>query len=325
MADFSSITDWAVKNSARYGIALTKLAWVDEWLPGFFDYRVKLRVGTEVYAGRGIDSDENTACDKALAEALERAAVADLPSPWAAAAYPGFEGAAERAYRELVGIDRVLCHHYCKMPFRPLDIDSLKKPISPENVTRALARHGLHLELCELRPVEDAAVAAAFVWSERAHRVKGIVCGYGCEKELSDAAGHALIECLRTAAAVFGGDLVPEPWETRCVPGNPRWHFWMAQKEEAKDFLIKHLLPSRGRPLTWQPERISRNDADVKEIPGLANQIPDLPVRIVQAASERLLRPQFGSIVMDKPFLARLESFSGARVTPDAVVPHFYD
>lgn len=325
MADLSAITAWAVNNSARHNITLTKLAWIDEWLPGFFDYRVKLRVGTEVYAGRGIDTNENTACDKALAEALERAAVADMPSPWAAAAYPGYTGAAERAYRELVSIDRVLCHHYCKEPFRLLDLSILKKPFPPDLIKRMLVQHGLHLVLCELRPVSDATVAAAFIWSEREHRVKGIVCGYGCEIELPDAAAHALIECLRTAVAVFGGDVTPEPWETKCVPGNPQWHFWMAQKEEAKNFLARHLLPASTTQTLWKPEQLSQDDVELKEISSMGNQIKDLPVRIVQATSPKLLRPQFGNISMDAEFLGRLDIFHGARVTPEETVPHFYD
>ncbi|HBB66625.1 MAG: hypothetical protein A2049_01870 [Elusimicrobia bacterium GWA2_62_23] len=326
MADFSAITAWAAANSARHEISLTKLSWINEWLPGFFDYRAKIRVGASVYFGRGIDAEENIACDKALAEALERAAVAEMASPWAAAAYPEFDGAAERAYRELLSIDRVLCHHYSKTPFKTLALDVLEKPVSRTAVAKALGARGLHLQLCELRPATDATIAAAFIWSERAHPVKGIVCGYGCEKTLPAAAAHALIECLRTAAAVFCGEITPEPWETRCTPGNPRYHFWMAQKEAAKIFLTATLLPSGARGNSpWQPENISRTAASYKEIPGPMSLIPELPVKIVQAASAKLLKPQFGEIFMDAQFLQRLERFSGKKVIPETDPPHFYD
>ena len=326
MADFSKVTAWAVKNTARFDISIIKLSWIDEWLPGYFDYRAKLKIGKDVYAGRGIDVKEDIACDKALAEMLERAAVSNVPAPWATAAYPGYPGAAERAYRELVCIDRVLCHHFCKKRFKPVDITALNGGISPNRLKSVLSKHGLNLELCELQPVLDASVVAAFIWSERSHQVKGIVSGFGCEKKLADAASHALIECLRTAVVVFCGNLVPAPWELRCVPGNPRWHFWMAQKEEAKDFLINNLLPtSANQNIPWNTEKISFKDVSLTEVSSLATLIPDLPVRIIKASSATMLKPQFAVISMDEQFMQRLERFEGSRITPEKLIPHFYD
>ena len=304
MADFSQLTNWAAGNSAGFNISLTKLSWIDDWLPGFFDYRAKLKIGSRTYAGRGIDAKEDIACDKALAEALERAAVADMASPWATAAYPEEAGAAERAYRELVCIDRVLCHHFCRIPFKSLKMESLAGSVSADVLSRGLRKNGFHLELCELRPVSDAVVVAAFIWSERARKVKGMVSGFGCEKKAEDAAVHAVIECLRTAVPVFCGELIPEPWELRCVRGNPRWHFWMAQKQEAKDFLINNLLTSRcGFLPVGDAEKISLEDAVLNKVRSLESTIPDMPVHIMQASSPKLLRPQFGEILMDERFL----------------------
>ena len=327
MADFTKITSWAIKNTARFNVSLVKLSWVDEWLPGFFDYRAKVKIGKDVYAGRGIDIKEDIACDKALAEAFERAALSNMSSPWATAAYPDYAGASERAYRELVCIDRVLCHHFCRKKFKLLDTEILSTPkIASARLEIFLAKHGLKLELCELRPVTDAKVAAAFIWSERSHRVKGIVSGFGCETTLADAALHALIECLRTAVAVFYGDIVPEPWELRCTSGNPRWHFWMAQKAKAKEFLINSLLSApHDHDVVWDAEEISFKDVLLQEVLSLETFIPDLPVRIVQASSVKMLKPQFGMVSMNEQFMRRLETFIGHRVMPEKTVPHFYD
>jgi len=325
MADFSKITNWALKNTAGFDISITKLSWINEWLPGFFDYRAKLRIGKDVYTGRGIDAKEDIACDKALAEALERAAVADLSAPWATAAYPDYPGAAERAYRELVCIDRVLCHHFCKKRFKPVDSKILDGGISPNNLKSVLSKHGLKLELCELQPVLDASVVAAFIWSERKHQVKGIVSGFGCEKKLADAASHALIECLRTAVSVFCGNLVPEPWELRCVPGNPRWHFWMAKTAESLDYVRQTLLASPpGNRGSWEPEDVSISNARFRRIESLDALLPGLPLVVVQAQSEQLMRPQFGSAPLDEPSLRRLERFNGRPLGTLAPVPHFY-
>ncbi|HAH31987.1 MAG TPA: hypothetical protein DCL44_06710 [Elusimicrobia bacterium] len=326
MADFSRITDWAVKNAAALNISVTKQSWINEWLPGLFDYRVKLKIGKTIHIGRGIDAQENTACDKAVAEALERAAASNLSYPWATAAYPDYAGAAERAYRELVCIDRVLCHHFCRVKFSVINIETLDWNISIARLKKVLRKHELHLELCELRPVLDASVSAAFIWSAKEHRVKGIASGFGCEKRLKDAAVQAIIECLRTAIPVFFGDITPEPWEIIRTPGNPRWHFWQAQKQGARNFLVSNLLPGNNENGGLQNlENISMNDAVISEIDSLKPAIPDLPVRIAQASSPKLLRPQFGEILMDEPALRRLEIFAGASMTPEMVVPHFYD
>lgn len=178
MADISGLTKWALKNSKKFNISAVKLSWINTWLPGFFDYRIKLEIDKNIYTGRGIDLSENTAFDKALAEAFERAAVRSLDSPWATAAYPDYTGATERAYRELVCIDRVLCHHFCKIPFRKIPLKILSNVISIRKLSKILEENSLHLELCELRPVIDCVVVGAFIWSIKKSLIKGIVSGF---------------------------------------------------------------------------------------------------------------------------------------------------
>lgn len=149
---------------------------------------------------------------------------------------------------------------------------------------------------------------------------------FGCESKLKDAALHAVIECLRTAVPVFYGNITPEEWEIKPIKGNPRWHFWMAQKTEAKDFLIKNLLNyDKTADKTWKVEKISIDNAKFREVATLASTVPNLPLKVVQAYSEVMLEPQFGEVVADRRLMRRLEIFAGGHVVPEIKVPHFYD
>ena len=163
------------------------------------------------FAGRGIDSDEKTAFDKACAEAIERAICWTLKAPAAMAAFPDEEGARSRAYYELVGIDRAICHHFCRQRLHPCSFGTLGKSIPAANIQKMAAANRLEINLFELRPVADARVISAIAWSkDPRHPVKGFVAGFGTGPSQENAALSAVLECLRTAAAVFIGGAGPE-------------------------------------------------------------------------------------------------------------------
>lgn len=326
MADLSLLTKWALKNAKNFNISAIRFKWVDTWLPGFFDYRVKLTVREKEYIGRGTDLNENIAFDKALAEAVERMAVSDMDFPWATAAHVNYNEACIAAYRELLTIDRVLCHHFCKIPFKNISLKILDGLILSKNLIYQLSKNNLHLELCELRPVKDSVIVAAFIWSEieDKDRVKGIVSGFGCASKIEEAALHATIECLRTALPVFFGNLTPQEWELKQIKGNPRWHFWMAQKVEAKNFL-KNVLLQYNKSNSLDEENISIKDVSFTQINSLYELIPDIPLKVVKATSEVLIQPQFGKIEVDDKLIKRLKIFAGKLIIPELNVPHFYD
>lgn len=319
-----SLVDWALENATKLNLAATRVSWVDEWLPGHFDYQVSITVDGVAHVGRGIDQSEETAFAKSLSEALERAAVSGLNNPWATAAYPDLSGAEERAYYELLGIDRVICHHYCHRPARRLSSSSAGSSFPGAALTRMLRRHKLELVLLEFTPALDARITGAFVFSTVADKaIKGFIKGYGVAKTVGDAVANAIVECMRNVTAVFLGGAKPEPQELLCRPTNPRWHFWQAQSAESLAYFRRHFL-ARSTEQTLEPESISKKDASFLGIYHMENYFHDIPLSFVQASSCKLLKPQFGEFRFNPSTLRRLETFNEGQLAGHPSVPHFY-
>lgn len=321
----SSIVEWTIENSSRLNLEVTRVTWVDEWLPGYYDYQVKITAGRKTYIGRGIDAVENLAFAKAAAEALERAATYGLKACWATAAYPDLPEAKERAYSELLGIDRVLCHHYCRRGVRVLGREALGASFPLKPFFKMLQKNRLELTILELTPSIDAKVAGVFVSSlDPACTVKGFVKGYGVEKTLESAVIHAIIECMRNSVTVFLGGATPDSGELACNPTNPRWHFWQAQTAESMKYLRTHFIAGAVPGAKLEPESVSIADASFTQINTLDSIFPEVPLCFVQAHSDKLLKPQFGKFQADVETIKRLEVFNGGAVNLDDSVPHFY-
>ena len=320
------LTDWLLNNSDRLSLRAEKYRWIDEWLPGFFDYGVIIKVDGKDYSGRGIDKNEQLAFEKAASEALERAAVktARLKMLWSTAAYPNYEGAALRAYRELVGIDRVFCHHYSEKKIRRMDWGETGGYFPDGALYKQIKKSRIDFSLYELRPTLDSKVVCGIA-SGGGLGFNGFLSGFGADKDIKSAAAHAAIECLRTVAACLLTEYSPkEPLEVLKRRGEPRWHYWMAQSAEALAHLKGRLLPRPEEQVTLKAEDISISDVSFERIDSLRTVYPDLPLEIAQAKSEKMIAPQFGEIRMSPDVLARLRNFSGAEVSPREMPPHFY-
>jgi len=327
MADTSRLTDWVLSKSGELDLRVTTLQWVDAWLPGFYDYRVQICVQGKDFAGRGIDSDEKTAFDKACAEAIERAICWTLKAPAAMAAFPDEEGARSRAYYELVGIDRAICHHFCRQRLHPCSFGTLGKSIPAANIQKMAAANRLEINLFELRPVADARVISAIAWSkDPRHPVKGFVAGFGTGPSQENAALSAVLECLRTATAVFIGGAGPEePLNSLKARRSPWWHIWQAQTEESMLHLREHLLPQNQDPAPdWKPEAICISDVTFKRLSGLYTLFDGLPLVVACAASQKLIEPQYGDFRLSDNAMRRFSAFNGGTGSVDVSVPHFY-
>ena len=327
MENSSPVVEWALKNSRRLTLAVQKVTWIDEWLPGYFDYHVEISVGGKVYKGRGTDASEQTAFVKAVAESLERAACYGLENPWGTAAHTDQRAAEKRAYAELLGMDRALCHHYCRIKGNRVALEELKPVIPVKNLIKKLNDHGLVLELCELRPAKDAGVFSAYGWAKTASReFPGIISGFGTSDVRQDAAKQAVLECLRKFLAIFIGKTVsPAPLDDLKRDKSPWWHIWsMAGSAASKAYLMRNIVPGNGDEATQIPENISAKCMSFSRISSLDELFPDLPLLFIQAHSPRLLRPQFGETIIDPETKKRLEDFNGRPIDVDLSVPHFY-
>lgn len=330
MADIPELTDWVLPKISKLNLAISRVCWVDKWLPGYYDYRVKMPFNGEVCVGRGIASVEKMAFEKAITEVFERASVkyAEFSEcPWGTAGFPDRAGAQKRAYLELLGIDRALCHHFCRKRFTDLPLGVIEKKLDRRILDVNLKENNIELRLYEMTAAEDAKVVVALASGKNApYPASGFVAGFGASDDISDAALQAVLECLRTAVAVFvGGERPVVSLDSLRKARSPWWHIWMLQTRKSEDYIKEHLLPKSGAVAAEAvTDKISIADARFYEITTLRERFPDIPLVFVQAKSNRLLRPQFGDYVGDPETVARLGVFSGGSGANDRSVPHFY-
>jgi len=326
MENSKRLIDWSISNSNKLNLEVTTVEWINEWLPGYFDYQIKIKLDNNIYTGRGIDFIETNAFAKGLAEALERFAVSFLQNRWCSAAYYDYNESAQRAYYELLAIDRVLCHHFCKKKLKIVSFDEIKLIDGINHLIKMLEKNQLKMGIYELRPSMDAKVVSTLIWSTNSkHPIQGFVAGFGCDRNLKDAIIHSILECLRNAVAIFVGGLKAEPEELFCSPTNPRWHFWQALKKESREYLEKYLIPKPGEEINLEVEYISINDVNFTQINTLNSIFPDIPLVFVQATSDKLIKPQFGKFLPDTHTSKRLKVFNGGPLEIDSnIPPHFY-
>lgn len=329
MANLSKIVDWVLPKISSLKMKISRVEWVDEWFPGYFDYRIVMPFNNETCIGRGIAQNEQLSFEKAITEVFERASVR-FPEfkecPWATAGFPDLAGAQKRAYLELLGIDRALCHHFCKKRFKSLPISLLEEKVKIQNLRKNLLKNKIEFYLYELTPAKDARIVTAIAFGTNTpYPLPGFVAGFGCGEKLPEIALHAAFECLRTAVAIFiHGERPSEPLDLLRKRRSPWWHIWMALTRESREYFKKYLVPSDTSPENISSDEISISNVEFIEITTLKEIFPDIPLSFVQAKSDKLLRPQFGEFSADVAVLKRLNSFAGHPVVVDTTVPHFY-
>lgn len=191
MENHPELIDWALKNADKLHLKVTRLTGIGEWLPAHFDYHVAMTVDGAGVFGRGTDADEPRAFLKAVSEAVERAACQGLEYPWATATHSDRQQASLRAYRELLGMDRALCHHFTGTRVRPLELAALNYGGMADSLSTTCRKYGVILRLCELRPAADTRVVAAYAWRPGPGNPPGVLSGYGCAETVSEAGRQA--------------------------------------------------------------------------------------------------------------------------------------
>ena len=318
--------DWALSNSGRLNLKATRLTGVDEWLPGYYDYHIGLRFNDREVFGRGTDRDEPRAFLKAVSEAVERISCQGLAYPWATAVHSDPVLASRSAYRELLGMDRALCHHFTGAKLRPLEKAVLAPGIRVGALEDCCDRYGIALRLFEMRPAADSFVAAAFGWPARSGVPPGVLSGYGCSGTLREAAQQAVIECVRKIGPIFLENIKPkEDMAELEKKGGPWWHVWkMSQESAGLNYLKTVLAPSAAEEVSFAEEDISQADAGFREITEFKKYFPEMPCVVMQAYSDKLILPQFGRPAADAGTLQRLRAFNGERTSVELSVPHMY-
>lgn len=322
------LTDWMLANAGKLSLRVTRLTGIEEWLPGYFDYHIRFSVSGKEAAGRGTDADEARAFLKAASEAVERFACQGLEYPWASATHSDRKQAGFRAYRELLGMDRAMCHHLTGKKVRLLELSVLNNPGVESFLRNACEKHGIKIQLCEMRPSTDSVIAAAYAWNLAGRGLPGVLSGHGVGDSLPEACHQALIECLRKVGPIFinkrkPGEGLPELKKSR----SPWWHIWKMSMDPAGLAYLKNELFSEDAQCNgFAREGISAADVSLTEITGFKKIFPDVPCTVMQAYSDKLLRPQFGEAILDRAALARLSAFCSPERYErlEIEIPHMY-
>lgn len=327
MENYPELIGWVLGNADKLHLKVTRLTGISEWLPGHFDYHVAMTVDGAGVFGRGTDTDEPRAFLKAVSEAVERVACQGLEYPWATSTHSDRQQASIRAYRELLGMDRALCHHFTGTKVRPLDLAAPNFGGLVNSLARTCRKHGISLRLCELRPAADTRVVAAYAWRTGSDNPPGVLSGYGCADTAPEAGRQAITECVRKIGPIFIEKKKPqeemaELEKTR----SPWWHIWkMSQEAAGLEYLRGVLIPTDGKAETFTTEKVTIKDVNFREVDGFKKHFPDAPCVVMQAYSDKLLLPQFGKTSLDAAALARLKSFYGGDCPRiETEIPHLY-
>ena len=315
-------------NASKLSLRVTRLTGIEEWLPGYFDYHIRFSVSGKEAAGRGTDADEARAFLKAASEAVERFACQGLDYPWASATHSDGKQAGFRAYRELLGMDRAMCHHFTGTKLKLLELSVLNNTRLERFLRKACEKHGIKLQLCEMRPSADSVIAAAYAWNLDGRGLPGVLSGHGVADSLPEASHQALIECLRKVGPIFinkrkPGDALTELRKSR----SPWWHIWkMSMDPAGLAYLKNKLFTEDAQRNRFAREGISVEDVSLTEITGFKKIFPDVPCTVMQAYSDKLLRPQFGAAIIDSAALTRLNAFCFPEKFEklEMEIPHMY-
>ena len=177
------ILDWLLNNKQQLKLKGTKLTWVDEWLPGYFDYGIEVEIDGEKYEGRGTDLNEELAFIKGAVEAFEKAVFKNNKLK-----IGGFSGhknqelADIKAKLELIERDSFMCHYLTKTPFKQIREDEEKiEDIPIMNIKTKLKGLGINLNIYQMNTAIKGIYACACI-SEGINYKKpfGVITGLGC-------------------------------------------------------------------------------------------------------------------------------------------------
>jgi hypothetical protein len=205
VASQTAVTDWAIEHSSELNLRVDVFEWTSRWIPGYFDCSVSIEVDGSNFVGRSTSKDSELSLTKAIAEAVERAAVAfhRLPSSNGVAAHTQPNIAIRNGFWELFERDSFLCHYLTQTPFFSLPAsDSLELV---RGAKEAAAKLGVSLDVYGMSVPNGLAGAVCIARGAKCRRRFGILVSSGCNSELHMAVESAVLSCLRNVSAWLDG------------------------------------------------------------------------------------------------------------------------
>jgi hypothetical protein len=201
MVDQTPTLDSILSNFDPGRIEITYYDWPERWELSLFDVGVSINVEGIIYKGRGIDSVEYLALEKACSEALERCLVKRLKIPlsYSTAVHTSEDAARTAAYCEAFERDSFLVPFLLRQ--RP---NILERERFHHLLPSKVILPGVEFELLQL-PVFDVNLYSFCLVAKGAGAPKpfGVIVGLGCSGECLQAIKKSANECLARLASVI--------------------------------------------------------------------------------------------------------------------------
>lgn len=195
MAHQSNLAEWLLQKKDSLDFRVTHYTWTDDFAKGYSDFAVSFNDGI---VGRATDQIVETALNKAIAEAVERATCVanNLITSAGVAAHPDRAKAFQYASHEITERIAFDIHFSGRLPFQKID------PIAPESKESVLTFRelGIDFNFYRLMSPEGLNVVCAAAFGERFERPFGVIFGFGCSDDRQCAERSALFESLRNVA-----------------------------------------------------------------------------------------------------------------------------
>lgn len=191
---------WLIENAGKLHFEVKKFTWIDEVLPGYYDYRVSIKIADKKYVGRGTDLSQEEAILKGYSEALE-SFLCDYYKFYSTglAIHTALEEAKKKAFRELIERDIFFTHFVNSIPFSEVEL-----PINDIKILNYLSSNHLKLRFFTSPFILPEGLHFCFCVVESL-KGEGAAIGLNVHENLGIAQNHALLEALRNVTAFIKG------------------------------------------------------------------------------------------------------------------------
>jgi hypothetical protein len=202
---------WVIENRRNLNLEVTRFSWIDNTLPGYFDFAVHICIEGIKAVGRGVAVTEEVAFGKAVSEAIERWAMltaSHVKSSNGFAAHWDSNVAAMSAADEIIERDAFLCHFLTKTPFQLLNHEN-EREVRIESCFRQAMKNfgdkGMEFKIGKMRTANGKMGIVVSVKGQHAIKPFGLFVSCSLSDELENAIQKSLISCFTHVSMSLSG------------------------------------------------------------------------------------------------------------------------
>ncbi|MBI2519943.1 MAG: YcaO-like family protein [Bdellovibrio sp.] len=308
MDNIKKLKYWISVNAETLKLQVERMRWVDDWFPGYFDFAVSAQVDGQIFTGRGIAGDEDTAFLKALSEMVERVyCFYHKIGSNGVAAHPDRDQAILNAKKELIERDAVLCHTLTNTPFFHFLAHDLKEY---HFIMDHLSTKGVSLKLAQAHSsVPDLSVVICTTSGEG---IPGQLFGFGCDHDLQRASLKAIFECMLNSVAILEGhDKLPPLRMTEFLEMKVHG----PDEHKRVHFTEKLFCFNTGSTCLLPRPGLTIDDISTHELLSPMTLFDSIPLTVMKAQSGALQKMFYGPPKIENVNINRLTNFAGRTLT----------